>query len=280
MSGFSVGWLRLRESADTRARNASIRQAVADHFAGRHEVSVIDLGCGTGSNLRATAEVLPLQQHWILVDHDATLLAEAYRALSAWAGASESEDGRLVLRKDDRRIAVSVLQCDLIRELDVALGRPADLVTAAALFDLVSASWIERLVERLAKQRLPLYAALTYNGAEHWIPADPRDARMLAAFCEHQKTDKGFGPSAGPDAGRVLERALAAARYEVRTGDSNWRLASGDSRLIGDIAKGIASAVLDTRAVPENEVAEWLDARCKSSTCVIGHTDLFAVPKD
>ncbi len=77
MSDFSPEWLDLRETADVRARSSDVADAVAARFALRDELRVLDLGSGTGANLRAIASLLPTRQTWKLVDHDPALLARA-----------------------------------------------------------------------------------------------------------------------------------------------------------------------------------------------------------
>ncbi len=87
MSGFSAEWLALREPADHRARNRDLLGALARRFAGRDTLSVVDLGCGAGSNLRALAPALPRRQRWRLVDHDAALLGAARGRIAQWGDA-------------------------------------------------------------------------------------------------------------------------------------------------------------------------------------------------
>ena len=58
MSAFPADWLDLREPVDHRSRNQALAQALARHFDGWRPLTVVDLGCGTGSNLRATAPLL------------------------------------------------------------------------------------------------------------------------------------------------------------------------------------------------------------------------------
>lgn len=72
MAGFSPEWLALREPADHAARNPQVLAAVGGYFADKASLSVLDLGCGAGSNLRGTYAALPDRQHWTLVDHDAS----------------------------------------------------------------------------------------------------------------------------------------------------------------------------------------------------------------
>jgi hypothetical protein len=169
-------------------------------------------------------------------------------------------------------------QADLMKDYARVLDKPVDLVTAAAFFDLVSAQWIADFCGALSQRHLPLYTVLTYNGEEKWTPAHAHDAAMLAAFHSHQRSDKGFGPAAGPAAIKALREALEAHGYTVITDASPWRMDSGDARLIAELATGSARAAIDSGQVSESTAAEWLAARRNADACRIGHVDLFAYP--
>jgi SAM-dependent methyltransferase len=278
MSGFSVDWLALREDADHRARNAEILAGLAQHLAGRLEVTVVDLGCGTGSNLRAVAPSLPVRQSWRLVDHDPALLAAAREKVASWGDRAETSGSDLRVVKGRRVLTVSFVQADLATGFDAALGQGPDLVTAAALFDLVSVSWLEALVSAVAARRSIFYTALTYDGSEQWMPPHREDAAVLAAFHRHQSGDKGFGPAAGPQATGILARAFSEKGYSVREGASPWHLGTPDAALIRQLAEGIASAALETQSLPDAVVADWHRARLEAAACRIGHLDLLACP--
>src|SRR5690606_33001654 len=158
-----------------------VRGALAHCMAERNVVSVVDLGCGTGSNLRALAPVLPERQSWRLVDHDERLLERAAEALTAWADRAGPGPLGLRLEKGSRTGDAARLRADLAQGLDAVLQPPPDLVTAAALLDLVSEEWMARLVDFVAGAEIPLYAALSYDGAERWTPPHPLDRAMLRA---------------------------------------------------------------------------------------------------
>lgn len=278
MSGFSADWLALREAADHAARDAGLLGRLNRRLSGMAHITVVDLGAGTGSNLRAVAPRLCPAQAWRLVDHDPALLATARATLAAWADRAEPRDDGLALVKDGRHIAVSFVEADLGKGLgDLCEG--ADLVTAAALFDLVSPAWIEAAAKVLAEGEWPLYATLIYDGQERWSPADPRDDAMLAAFIAHQHGDKGFGPAAGPEAARLIEERLRPFGYEVETAASPWRLdATRHGALIEALAVGAAQAVGETGRVPAGEVERWREARRNAARVEIGHLDLLAWP--
>jgi len=78
VSGFSAEWLALREPLDMRARNKDVLDAVAIAFGDRDALSIVDLGSGTGSTVRALTARLPKRQAWRLVDNDPVLLADAF----------------------------------------------------------------------------------------------------------------------------------------------------------------------------------------------------------
>lgn len=274
---FSPEWLALREPVDHRSLSHELRAQAAAHISSASPVRVMDMGCGSGSNLRALADHLGEAQHWTLVDWDEILLAHARDALSQWGEGAHDEDGALVIHRGDKRIEVLFERADLARHVAHALDRPLDLVTAAAFFDLVSEDWMDGFSAALASRSTPLYTTLTYNGMEQWSPPHAADEAMREAFHAHQHGDKGFGPAAGPDAADALARSLARQGYRVTRASSPWLLTSADARLISDLAHGASHAVRETRLVGEADVDSWLDARAKASGCEVGHTDIFAV---
>jgi SAM-dependent methyltransferase len=239
---------------------------------------IVDLGCGTGSNLRATSQVLEVvKQSWTLVDYDPRLLAAARERLAGWAERTIADDAGLVLFKNGKTIDVTFRQADLVKDLDAALGAETDLVTASALFDLCSASFIAAFAAAVAKRRAAFYTVLTYNGVQRWMPAHRADEAMLAAFHAHQATDKGFGVSAGPTSPGALAEAFAVRGYQVSEGDSPWDLGRGDQALIDALAPGFAGAVRETGTVPEGDIADWLAVARHGA--LVGHTDTLAVPR-
>ena len=276
MSGFSIEWLKLREPADARARNSEVAQAASAWFGLRDQISVVDLGCGTGSNLRATAPFLPAKQDWTLIDHDPALLNAARAELSNWADTTRSEADTLILTKGAANITVHLVKLDLAQDPVAALASGPDLVTASAFFDLVSEAFMSGLARALTDQRAAFYAVLTYNGVERWNPHRPADNQVTAAFLRHQMRDKGFGPAAGPMAASHLVEQFRLNGYTVVEGGSPWELGVNDRSLIEELISGHAMAVLETKAVDAATVASWV--KVKRAGAIIGHSDMFAVP--
>jgi hypothetical protein len=280
MSGFSSEWLSLREPADHRARDRGLLAELAEAFAGQPRLTICDLGCGTGSNVRAMAEAFPPHQlqEWRLYDYDPALLAAARQTLARWADAVAAEGETLALVKKGRAIRLSTHVADLRPGL-AGLIDGCDIVTASAFFDLVSPSWIARAADAIAKAGAQFYTVLTYDGDETWQPPHPQESAMLEAFLRHQQTDKGFGPAAGPGAAEVLVRAFEQQGYAIQTADSPWLLAEDDRTLIHELAKGAADAVRELGVFEEADVASWQADRERAAACSIGHKDVVALRK-
>jgi hypothetical protein len=263
VTGFSAQWLALREPYDLRARNRAVADAVAAHFADRPAIAVVDLACGTGASLRALGPHLPPRQSWRLVDNDLGLLARA---------------GDLAVRP--HRI-VQAQPIDLARDLELALDGPLDLVTSSALLDLVSAEWLERLVVEAAARRLPVYAALSYDGRAMLDPADAFDGEMLAAVNRHQRRDKGFGEALGPQAAAHAIARFEAVGCAVVQGRSDWVFAPQDRAIQEEILAGWAGAARELGDIPLDRIAAWLTRRLElvadgRASLKVGHIDLFA----
>ncbi|MEX0964011.1 MAG: class I SAM-dependent methyltransferase [Pseudohongiellaceae bacterium] len=275
MTGFSIDWLELRAAADQRARDGELlsraRRWLDTDKKEAAGITVVDLGAGTGSTLRAFASSCAQVNHpdpisWRLVDRDAALLAEAKRR--------QSESQRL-----------ETFELDLTDIAGLPLNQ-AQLVTASALFDLVSREFIDALAHALhtrsQQQALGLYAALNYDGATHWTPAHPQDQAVLDAFNRDQRRDKGFGVALGPDASAYMERVFREFGFMVLTASSPWVLDGRDRELVAALIDGIGDAVAADPALNSTALNDWLrfrKANAATGTCTVGHRDLLALPK-
>jgi predicted nucleotidyltransferase len=265
MSDFAAGWLALREPYDLRARNAAVFDAVVDSLALRSSVDIVDLACGTGSTLRALAPRLKLQQSWHLLDNDVDLLAHA---LSTPAPSG---------------VARTTAVVDLNRNLEKILARKIDLLTASALLDLVSESWLHRFIEEAVGRSLPVYAALSYSGQIEIRPTDSIDEAIVTAVNAHQRRNKGFGPALGPLAASAAIARFESLGFSVTHGKADWVIGPQDGEFQMEIFRGWAHATKELDELSSADIDEWLTrrrhavaARC-SSICV-GHLDFFARP--
>lgn len=259
MSGFTAGWLALREPADAVARSMEVARLVADALAPRAQVTIVDLGTGTGANVRYLASRLRGRQRWRLVDDDPDLLEQAARAA----------------------VDAVPLHADL-RVLDPTWFEGADLVTASALLDLVADEWLARLVRRCRERDAAVLFALNYDGRMRFSPGDADDGWITDLVNRHQRTDKGFGPALGPDAGRAAETALERAGYEVRRAASDWVLDGAFQELQRQLIAGCAAAARDLHPDASARIGAWLARRLAcvddgTSRTIVGHDDVAGI---
>lgn len=264
MTGFSAEWLGLREPYDLSARNPDVLDAVFDLLKGQSSVAIVDLACGTGSTFRALAHRIKARQNWCLVDNDLSLLARVPPSLPPG-------------------ITVTTVPIDLNRDLEAAFDCAADLVTTSALLDLVSEDWLNRLAVEAALRRLPVYAALSYDGRAELAPADPLDRRIVEAVNRHQRRDKGFGPALGPSAAQAAIAAFERVGFTVMHGLSDWEFGPLDRDIQTEVLSGWAAAAREIGDPPLSEISEWLTRRrnliaAGISSLRVGHVDLLARP--
>ena len=298
MSGFDPDWLALREPFDRAAREAAAQALDIPVFAARLRerrgpdaaLQVLDLGCGTGANLRALAPQLGGAQRWRLVDHDPRLLAALPDVLRGWADAQGwRADGKAqAVRIEGPALSLDVAwqQADLAGDHDGLHLDGADLVTASALLDLVSADWLARWIARCRAAGVALYFALSVDDRLHWRPVDVADDEVQAAFRAHQRRDKGFGPALGGSAVHAALPTLARAGYRCTTSASDWHIDAAQGpvhrAMLAAMVDGIASAACEQEPTAASRVRAWRDrreallAKPPGMGLVVGHTELLA----
>lgn len=268
---FSADWLSLREAADHSARAAVLADAIERRLAARGQTGLraVDLAAGTGSNVRYLLLRTASIAHWTLVDHDAALLARAWRLLTP------------VVLPTGR--SFDVREGDLNDVASLPLDGCA-LVTASALLDLVSEPWLRAFARRCRESGTGVLCALSYDGRIECDPGHPLDARVRALVNAHQRTDKGFGPALGPDAARTAAEVFRAEGYDVTTAASDWTLDASrphDAELIAQLVDGWAGAASAMAPDEAAAIEGWRSTRVQQARSGalhvrVGHLDLAA----
>ncbi len=311
---FSADWLTLREPFDAAARDraeAGVRESGAGdarllgglrgalHADSSGLCSIVDLGGGTGANLRWLAPRLGGRQQWRVLDHDAALLAALPGRVAEWAavhgwrvtqlagarpaGSTPPSGVALAVWANDDafEVRINAELIDLAAGIDdLELPRGA-LVTASALLDLVSAAWFDALALRCRQAQAALLFALNYDGRIDWQAADPDDAAVRAAFNAHQRRDKGFGAALGPAAAAHVERRLRLLGYRVHSAASDWRIGPADEAIAVALLAGWTQAAIEAEPAQRPVFERWQQRRADAIArgtvrLTVGHTDIAA----
>ena len=297
-AGFTADWLQQREPFDATARDAAAPRLGLQRLHGlqplqqtptagptpaRAPLRVIDLACGTGANLRWLAPRLGGAQQWLVVDHDAALLQRWPACLGLPEGRRQSR-----LHHSGNGFSADIVrqQLDLAQDLEALPWHAAQLVTASALLDLVSAAWLHRFVAAATAARVAVLMALSVDGRHRFAPRDAADAGVAALFEGHQQRDKGFdGPALGVAAGPALMLALRRAGYSVSHARSDWWLDSRqDTQALAlqrALVDGMAGAATEQQPAAAATVRAWQQRRLALAACStlrVGHIDMLALP--
>ncbi len=270
----SPSWLALREEADVRARSQELVEVVRQRLPPGERAVIQDLGCGTGSMGRWLAPLLTGEQHWVLSDRDADLLAIAATRTPA-------------LSADGAPVSVETRRRDITR-LDPGELAGCSLITASALLDMLTADELDRFVAACAGVDCPVLVTLSVIGLVELQPADPLDERIAAAFNAHQRRKVDGRRLLGPDAVGAAVEAFGRLGAEVVVRPSPWRLGAGQENLSAGLSTewlaGWVAAAREqepdlaavTTPYEERRTADAAQGRLRVT---VHHQDLLALPR-
>ncbi len=299
-----ASWLAVRRAADELARAASvplIEQLAAhltspmpedhDHDTSRgpsaaasddipRRIAFVDVGAGTGANQEWLGPQVQQRmghawaQDWNLLDHDASLLAQARPSSHEWLPDTTRHVGG-------------------VEEVGIVLGRlhRSRVVTCSALLDLLTADQIDSLVRACVAGSEGALLSLSVTGEVRLDPQNANDTLVADLFNRHQRggdarnTGTDGDSTLGPDGWHHAERAFEAAGWTVELATTAWRLGPDDEaltrRLLTERA-GAARRATDDRE-KRQQVDAWLAGRlgdidADQLRMSVDHVDVLALP--
>ncbi|MDC0434401.1 class I SAM-dependent methyltransferase [bacterium] len=285
--GFSESWLELREPADHAARSTAVLDKLV-HWRKSHDtLRVMELGAGTGSNLRYLMPALGHDQHWLLMDNDAALLEHLPKLMQQF---TDTHHAQLTGNSDclfvehanfSARITTRVI--DLASQLDQLMQQETHLLTASALLDLTSAAWLDQLASIVHQHQCACLFALNYNGTIDWQPVSESDAAVSNLLNRHQLGEKGFGAALGPAAGSYFADQLQHSNNKVVVESSDWQIDESMAALQLAIIEGWAPAAIEQDSGAAGQIDTWFEQRKAwitegVSRLSVGHNDVLALP--
>jgi hypothetical protein len=247
----SLAWLRLAEPFDHAARSAGLVEDLRAVLPAERPIGLVDLGAGTGSNLRYLAPRLGGEQEWHLFDRRQRMLDELPDELGRWAAeralpAHRSGDVLYVGPWQVRWSALGATLPDVGAHAIVANGFLASLDQDA----------IQDLADWLVDRGVPFLASANLDQRVRIVPGHALDDAVLV--------------SARPDPVEMLAGLLDG--FDVRVESTDWRIGADQP----DLQRASIARI--------GGDAAWRAARLEQIDrgrleIVLGHQELLARPR-
>ena len=284
-NSFETNWLDKRYHYDNTARDKKVEDACLSYLENKPAVTILDIGSGTGSNCLYFLEKMPAVQNWIFVERDEYLskyaLERIKKEVTELGYAVEEHAQKLILQKENRQIGITYITdsfIDLDKKVDLS---KIDLVTAGAVFDLLSFKQFVNVASVILENEIALLATMNY-AEMNFFPEEASDVLFIEKYEKHMSRPQEFGKAMGKDCSRSMVKFFRKHQREIVYGASVWNLNGKEEETHRCLFQFMKSAI--TEMIEEEEhiqlFAKWLylkkelaaEGKLKTS---IQHYDIF-----
>ena len=285
-TNFTTDWLTERFRFDAAARNKLVEGTCLNLFQEADHLHIVDIGAGHGSNFFYLFPKIKQQQTWTFVELNTGLLEASLKRIARFATDQQypvkQEKNWISFKIGGKEIKVVGLNASFLQLNEVVPLSEVDLVTAGAVFDLLSVDLFERFASLLVQTRTPLLSTINYLGMA-MFPEKERDAFYLQLYNNHMLRQQDFGQSMGPHCVEHMKAYFQKNSVATALGESNWEVGTNDHRmhqfLLGFMKEAIGE-LLET-AEEQRALASWLadkESMVKKGELItqVFHQDLVA----
>ena len=231
-----VDYLEAKYQVDSQSINVRVRNTLQRRIESKDRITVLDVGCGTGTTLRRLAEITTSAIDYTGLDSMANNRTAAYEATKLWAIGSgydlESSGDEIVASRRNRTLAYRFATGDLFAPPERIGHTSYDLVTAHALFDMLPLS---AAVVALRSQLSPgglLYSAINYDGRTTLVPSlrteelNEFEEELLRTYDRSmdQRIVNGLKVGGSRTGTNLHEVLLRTGFYVAAFGSSDWSI--------------------------------------------------------
>ncbi|MEK6476597.1 hypothetical protein WJR50_03645 [Catalinimonas sp. 4WD22] len=283
-----IMWLDHRYACDAEARNANIEKKFLEFFSEKDTLSIVDAGCGTGSNFQYYFEKLPNHQEWVFLDCENSLLEACRAKLHNFAKKNhyqyKEQNGSISIKAGRKQANIRTVDGELAEVEKHTDLKETNVITANALFDLLSYDQFDTFACKLSAYNVCLMATLNYYETS-FLPFSEDDGRFVRYFHTHMTRPQKFGAAMGPNCTEEMLDLLTEHQMMIEQEGSQWHLKRYDTTMHHYLLHFFEHAVRDLN-LSDTEVTElevWLENKKKMSQdhkleIIVDHSDIFAYP--
>ena len=287
-TGFDTNWLDERFSFDNKARNLNVEKTCFSHLNKKNNLKLIDIGSGSGSSCVYLMKKLPQNQKWTFIELNPNLAKASLIRLEKVAldnnWLAHRSQNMLIIEAPKKTIQIKVINASFL-ELDTLLDlSKVDLVTAAAVFDLLSKKMLQDFLNLLLANKVALLATINYAGMA-FHPAEVADIHFANLYGKHMLRPRDFGQSTGPNCSRVMMNFYQKKGIAAICGASNWLVRPTDKKMHHFLLQYFNDAIPEmlTEEIEQVEFKQWMNKKnelLKSGKLQmeVFHFDIFAKP--
>ncbi len=281
-TNFTIQWLLKRFAYDSIARNKQVEQSCLDYFKHNKDISILDIGSGTGASCIYFMEKITANQVWTLVELNPELAKASAERIAAYAVENgyivQQGAQQLFLQKKQKFVTVHIRQESFL-QMDSRLDWGSiDLLTATAVFDLLSKELFAKFIEPIITYRIPLLGTINYERMS-FLPTDSLSEKYADLYTQHMVRPQAFGHAMGGNCIREITSLFRQNGLSFVSGESNWRIPPEDATMRHYLLDYMADAIPELLQTTDElaTFTEWLanKRQQKNLTIIVEHRDFF-----
>ena len=282
---FDIDWLNERYPFDVEARAKELESKVLGHLVDKTNITLVDVGAGTGSNCLYFIQLLTQNQNWYLIEQNEDLKKATIRRLKDYANYHkynfELKKGTVKISSLKREVTVTIINDSLLNLDHLVDLKQVDLVLANAVFDLFSVDQLRQVTNMITQNKVAFYHTLSYEGMT-FEPADPFDDFFVGAYNEHMERQQDFGKALGKNASSYMVQLFEAEKSKVQTATSTWKIEPIDIKMHYYLLNFMENALAEMDLAPAMQAnfEKWIQRKkdliiTGQQRLMIAHLDTF-----
>lgn len=283
---FDPNWLETRYRFDSSARKNSTEKKMLNHFSSHGNINILDIGAGTGNNVRYYSPFLPQNQSWLLLDSDPLLNSQSLVLLSQWAKKNhwpyQLSENELQFQISTKTITVKKKLGSLLELNKIIDLAKVNLITANAVFDLFSSLQWKIFLNQLTPFSLPLLATLNYSEMS-FFPFCKINQKYIHLYNDHMTRKQKFGKAMGASCAQEMSDILTQYNYNTITEQSNWIIDPKENIMLNFLIHFMEKSVDEMISSPleKKTFHQWIEKKRKDIKearlkAKVQHIDIFA----